>query len=206
MEEWPVSHTHTHLLRSVDSILIIPNIFDLVFYSGAPLSLLWEGIPLGALDDCWKEPTLPSFDLWWFSLENGRLFNSEAYYAYLTRPSCTCGLYGNVVSVLILFSGETLVSLIKFLLGPSSISGVNELYLRSMFYVTLICAIWRTRFVQLVGIVPYLMNGTTENPSSNTTWNWCETWPVSELRTRSTDNELNVLLKIYIPAHHQGYH
>ena len=74
---------------------------------------------------------------------------------------------------------------------PSSISGYNHVSLGSISSGAPISELCCTRSVQLRGIVPSLINGTVENSSSNTICNWGEKWPVSGLRTRSTDPPQN---------------
>ena len=54
--------------------------------------------------------------------------------------------------------------------------------------------------------MPYLMNGTVENSSPNTTLNRGETLPVSGFRTRDTDPAWNGDQPIYIPAYERGHH
>ena len=65
--------------------------------------------------------------------------------------------------------------------------GVNQVSLRSILSVKLICDLHCTRSVQFGGIVTYLMNETVDNSSSNTTWNCGKKWPVARLSTISTN-------------------
>ena len=93
------------------------------------------------------------------------------------------------VRMLLLLFGAMLGSWLGVFLGSSSIYGVNQVSMRSTLYGTTICDLSCTRYFQFGVIVPYLMNGTVESSSSNTTLNWGETLPVSGFITRDDDQE-----------------
>ena len=92
--------------------------------------------------------------------ETGRLVTSESDSSLLTKIYCTCCTDCDDVIIFLLFSGATLVTWVGFLLGCSSISGVNQLFLRSIFSVAPLCEMRCTRYVQFGGILPSLMNVT----------------------------------------------
>ena len=123
--------------------------------------------------------------------EAGVSITSETGAPSVDGISCTCGMDCNGVSVLLLFSGAKLGLWIGVSLGSSSRYLVNQSYLSSISSDTTLCDLHFTRYVQFEGIVPSLMNLTVVNSSSNTTWNWGETWLVDGFITIDTDTELN---------------
>ena len=182
-----------NLLRPVYSRSKFLGIFD-------PFSPSLDGIPLGELDDCWVKRSVFKFDIFKTLSEAGRLITSDTGDTFLTVLSCTCSTDCDELIVFLLFSGATLGSWLVFLLGSSSTYGLNQVSLRSIFFAAPLCELCSTRYTKFGVIVTYLKNGTVENSSSNTTWNWGETWQVSGFRTRGTDPAWNGELLIYIPA------
>ena len=124
----------------------------------------------------------------------------------LTGISCTCCTCCNDVIIFLLFFGATIGTWVGILLGYSSKYGLNQVSLWWIISGSSLCELRCTCFVQFGDIVPSLMNGTVENSSSNTTWNWSDTWPVAGFRTRATDPAWNGECPIYIPACEWGYH
>ena len=196
---WVLLANLAYLLRPVDSRLVILGIFDAFFISR-------EVSPLGALDDCWEKQNFFKFDVCQTPPESVHSINSETHSPSLAGTSFTCGLGCNCVRMLLLFSGATLGSRLGGFLRSSLRYWVNQVFLRSIWSGAPICDLRYTRYVQFGVIVPSLMNGTVDNSSSNTTWNWGETWPVSGFITRDTYPAWNVEWPRYIPAHEQGYH
>ena len=127
------------------------------------------------------------FDVFRTSLKSGRPCTSEADIPLMDGIYCTCGLDCDDVSVLLLFSGAMLSSLLGAFLGSSSRYVLNQVSLRSFFSGATLCELSCTISVQFWGIFPYLINVTLEKSSSNTTWNLGDTWPVAGFITKSTD-------------------
>ena len=137
--------------------------------------------------------------------ESGRSITAETDSLLITVISYICCIGCNDVIKVLLFSGVNLGTWVGVSLGSSSRYGVNQLYLRSILSCATLCDLSCTRSFQFGGILPPPMNGTVENPSSNTTWNWGKTWPVSRLINRAIDPAWNGEWPIYIPEREQGY-
>ena len=138
-----------------------------------------------------QKQTFGKFDVFWTTLEDGHLINSEIDAPSLTGIYCMWGTDCNNTSVILLLSGETIGLWLGVSMGSYSIYGVNQVSLRSIFSDAPLCEMRCKIFVQFGGIVPSLMNKAVKISSSNTTWNWGETWPVYGFRTRATDSAWN---------------
>ena len=138
-----------------------------------------------------QNKNLVNFDVIWTPYESVRSITSETDVTSLVGIYCTCGMYRNNMSVLLVFYGSMLGSRLGVLLGYSSRSGVNQVYLRSIVSGAPLCELRFTISFQFGGIVTSLINGNVENSSWNTTWNLSETWTVSGFRTRATDTAWN---------------
>ena len=156
-----------------------------------PFSTSRDGIPMGTLDYFWSKWTFGKFDTFITPSETGRSVTSDTASTSLNGISCTCCTDCGGVIISLLFYCVTFGTCVGVSLGYYSISGVNQIYLRSIVYGAPLCDLSCKRYFQFGGMVPYLMNGTVENSSSNTTWNWGETWPVVGFRTRVTYTALN---------------
>ena len=142
-----------------------------------------DGIPLGVVDDCWEKQNFFKFDVFWTPLKTGRSITSETDAPSLDRLFCMCGFYCGNVSVLLLLFGAMLGLWLGVFLVYSSISGINQISLRLIFYVASLCELCCKMSIQFGFIVPSLMNITVETSSSNTTWKWGYTWSVAGFRT-----------------------
>ena len=165
-----------------------------------------DGVPMGALDVFWVKQFSSKFDVFQNTSLNGRFCDSEVHSSLLSGPSFTYSLDGNdaIVLYLLYAFGTSLGSCLRILLVSYSIYGVNHVSLRSIIYGAPLYDLCYTIYVQFFIIVPSLINGAVENLSSNTTWNWGETWPVSGFRTRDTYPAWNGEWPRYIPDREQG--
>ena len=131
------------------------------FYPFSPLFPSLNGISLGALDDSWEKNSKQNV-LFQNSLESGRSVTSESDSPLLDVLFSTLGLYYNYMSFLLLFYGVTIGSWLGVSLGYSSISGVNQVSLRSIFSSALLCELRFTIYVQYGVVMTSLMNGTVK--------------------------------------------
>ena len=187
------------ILRTVDIISKILGIF-------VPFNISRYGIPLGALYYFSAEWTFNKFDVYQTPLEAGCSITSETGTPSPTELSFTYSIDCNDMSIFILFYGATLGWWLGVLIGSSSNYGVNQVYLGSIFYGAILCKLIFTRSIQFGSIMPYLINGTVENSSSNTAWNWGDTWTVDGFRSRATDPAWNGECPRYTPSRERGYH
>ena len=147
---------------------IILDIFD----NFSSLYISQYGTPPGALDDCWMKLTFFKFDVFQNPTEAGCPCISEADDPLMSVLYCTCSLECGNLSVLLLFSGAAISSLLGASLGSFTKSILNQVSLGSTYSDAPICELHCTISVQFRGTVPSLMNVTVENSSSSTTWNW----------------------------------
>ena len=187
------------LLWPVNARSIILGIFD-------PFSTSRYGILLGVLNYCWSKQTLLKFEFFVAPLEAGSWITSEIGDPYIYGPYLTWGTYWCSMEKFILFSGAMLGSWCWVSLGSFSQYRVNQVSLRSIFSDAPLCELRCTRSIQFGVIVPYLMNGTAVNSSSNTTWNLVKTWKIAGFRTRDTNPAWTDEWTKYIPAREQVYH
>ena len=186
------------ILRPVYFRLIILGFFD-------PFLPSLYGIPLDKLDDCWGKK-LKKIDMFWNLLEYGRSITSDTNTTFLTGNSCNWGTECDNVSIFLLLSGVTIGIRVGVLLLSSSIYGVNQVSLRSILSGAPIYYMRCTISIKFEDIVTSLMNGTVENSSSNTTWNWGDTWPVDRFITIATYPAWNSECTRYISSHDRGSH
>ena len=165
------------LVRPVEVISIIFGVFD-------AFSTSQDETPLRVLDDCWAKRTFFQYDVCWTHSESGHSISLNTDALLLAGHSCTYG----TDCVDVTFSGANFGSWLRVSLWYSSRYRVNQLPLSSILSFPPLYRLRWTRSVQFGGIVISLMNITMENSSSNTTWNWGDTWPVAWFRTRYTDN------------------
>ena len=163
------------ILMSVDTILIILDIFY-------PFSPSWNDTPLGMLYDCWEEKTFGKSDVFLTPSETGCLITSDT-----DSPLLTCYTEFDGVTIFILFSGENISTWVGVILWSFSRSGMNKLSLKTILSGAPLCELRCTICFQFWGIVSSLVNVTVENSSSNTTWNWVETWSVAVFNIRATN-------------------
>ena len=140
-----------NLLRPVYSRSKFLGIFD-------PFSPSQDDIPLGTLGDR-RAKFFFIFDVFRTTLETGHWITSDTDAPLMIIPSFNCCMVCNNVIIFLLFYSATLGTWVGVLLVSSSMSGVNQVTLRSKFSGAPLYELRCTRSVQFGGIVPSLMNG-----------------------------------------------